>query len=290
MDGGTNFGIPGFATMEYLPPTNSASLNSFPTTGRPFFLDRFRYANGVANDQYDRLQADLWRPYERFSLVMNGHQELDWGSNTEFYFEGYYFNRTNDIIAATEQIFPTILGMAPLVDDTNRPILDANGAMQMVDNPMNPFPFDVSPILTLSDVPQTFDVELQQVRLVGGITGDFPFNDNWGFDVSATYDRSTGFVAQPIFLENHLFFATQNIGVVADPITGLPTNEVVCHARVIASINGFLTQPPCVPVDLLASTIAGDGVTTSGTFATQADQPHCHGVVGPFSVRDWRSV
>ena len=274
-DGGTNFGVPGFATFEYLPPTNSSTLETFPTAGRPFFLDRFRYTDtALANDQYDRLQADLWRPYERFSLVMNGHMDLDWGNNEELYFEGYYFNRQNDIIAATEQVFPTILGSIPLVDSTNTPILDANGAVQLVDNPMNPFPFDVSPILTLDDVPQTFDTELQQIRIVTGLTGNFPGSDNWEYDVSASYDRGTGFVSQPIFLENHLFFATQNVGAVADPVTGLPTGEVVCSPRVISSINGFLTQPTCVPADLLNPSVTGDGVTSSGRFATQAERDY----------------
>lgn len=276
MDGSSNFGVPGFSTFEALPPTNSASLETFPTAARPQFLDRFRYTDGVAlaNDQLDRADADLWRPYERFSLVMNGHLDLDWGNNEEAYFEGYYFNRTNDVIAAREQIFPTMLGMAPLVDATNMPILDANGAVQLVDNPMNPFPFDVSPIITLSDIPQTFDTELQQVRLVAGITGDLPMSDRWSYDVSASYDRSTGFVSQPILLENNLFFATQNIGVVADPVTGLPTNEVVCDPRVISSLNGLLTQPTCVPFNMLAPSIAGNGVTDSGRFSSQAERDY----------------
>lgn len=276
MDGGSNFGVPGFATFEYLPQTNHPNLEQFPSAGRPFNLDRFRYANALANDQFDRLQADLWRPYERFSLVVNGHLDLGWGNNEEVYFEGYYFNRQNDIIAATEQIFPTILGQAPLVDSGNNPILDVNGAVQLVDNPMNPFPFDVSPILTLDDVPQTFNVELQQIRMVTGLTGDFPGSDNWSYDVSASYDRGTGFVSQPILLENNLFFATQNIGVVADAL-GNPTNEVVCGPRIISSINGFLTPPTCVPANLLAPSIAGDGVTSSGRFSSQAERDYLTG-------------
>ncbi|NOX68354.1 MAG: TonB-dependent receptor plug domain-containing protein [Gammaproteobacteria bacterium] len=275
---GLNPGQPvtGFSLFSSLPQPGSSTIAQFPggSTGtRPFFLDRFRY-DPRTNDQLDRADADLWRPYERFSLVMNGHQDLGWGNNEEFYFEGYYFNRTNDVIAAREQIFPAILGQIPLVDSSNIPILDANGAIQMVDNPMNPFSVDLSPVLTLDDVAQTFDTELQQVRLVGGITGDLPFNDKWSYDVSATYDRSTGFVAQPILLENNLFFATQNLGAVADSVTGLPTGEVVCSPRFASLAGGFITPPECVPVDFFAASIPGDSITTSGSFGSQAERDY----------------
>ena len=344
-------GLPftGFSLFSALPQPSSSTLAAFPHTGvddtdsRPFFLDRFRY-DPLTNDQLARQNADLWRPYERFSLVMNGHQELDWGNNTEFYFEGYYFNRTNFITAAREQIFPAQLGEAPLVDSTNNFILidpgtglsvnaageqstiENGGQVILIDNPMNPLSVAVAPVITLDDIPQTFDVELQQVRLVGGITGDFPFSDNWGYDVSATYDRSTGFVAQPILLENHLFYATQNIGVVStqdtcsgadcgflqsdgdlrfilaldtdngdDDIDGtaddsptfgeiiatgqqvwtsLGTGEVVCDPRFLSGQGGLITPTPCVPVDFFAPSIAGDGVTTSGVFGSQAERDY----------------
>ena len=57
--------------------------------------------NSLTNDQFDRQIADLWRPYERFSLVVNGHMDLGWGNEEEAYFEGYYFNRQNEVIGAT---------------------------------------------------------------------------------------------------------------------------------------------------------------------------------------------
>ena len=269
----TGLPVMGFSTFAAAPQIDSPTLGTtpfLPTTGRE--LDRFYFTNSLYNDQLDRQNADLWRPYERFSLVLNGHIDLDWGNNSEAYFEGYYFNRQNKIIGATEQIFPTILGQAPLVDSFNNPILDANGAVQMVDNPMNPFPDNVSPIITLDDLPQTFDVELQQVRLVAGLIGDLGSSDNWSYDVSASYDRGTGFVAQPILLENNLYLATQQIGVLADFVTGLPTNQVVCGFRGVADVNGFFTQPNCVPADLLNMSVVGDQVTNSGRFATQAER------------------
>jgi len=270
---GLNPGQPvdGFSLFSAIPPSNSTTLNDFPNAGRPFFLDRFRY-DPRFNDQLDRADADLWRPYERFSLVMNGHVDLDWGHQEEFYFEGYYFNRTNDVIAAREQIFPGVPGMIPLVDASNTIIPDANGAPQMFSNPMNPFSFDVNPVLTMADVAQTFDTELQQVRLVGGITGDLPFSDRWGYDVSLSYDRATGFVSQPIMLENNLFFATQNLGVVDDG-TGQPSTEVVCDPRLPAP-GGFITSLPCVPFDIFNMSVAGDGITNSGTFGTQAEKDY----------------
>ena len=351
-------GLPftGFSLFSALPQTTSSTLATFPhdglddTDSRPFFLDRFRY-DPLTNDQLARQNADLWRPYERFSLVMNGHQELNWGNNTEFYFEGYYFNRTNFITAAREQIFPAQLGEAPLVDPTNNIILFdpvtgtsvdvagdvvtfagdaasiAGGAQVLLfDNPMNPLSVAVAPVITLDDIPQTFDTELQQVRLVAGIIGDLPFGDGWGYDVSATYDRATGFVAQPILLENHLFYATQNIGVVSEQDTCLGascgflqsdgdlrfilaldedngddeidgtaddsptfgeiiattsavwnnvgTSAVVCDPRFLSGQGGLITPTPCVPVDFFAPSIAGDGVTTSGVFGSQAERDY----------------
>lgn len=331
--------VTGFSLFSALPQAGSDTVATFPhdgvndTDSRPFALDRFRY-DSLTNDQLARTQADLWRPYERFSLVMNGHQDLGWGNNEEFYFEGYYFNRTNDVIAAREQIFPAQLGQAPLVDSTNNFILIdpvtgtsattggaasslANGGQPLfVQNPMNPFSVDVSPVITLDDIPQTFDTELQQVRFVGGIIGDLPFAQNWSYDISATYDRSTGHVTQPILLENHLFFATQNIGVVGlqDTCTGATcgadqadgdlrfilqedddedsptfgqdiasgtivyngtgTQDVVCDPRFLSGQGGLITPQPCVPVNFFSPSIAGDGVTTSGVFGSDAERDY----------------
>ncbi|MGI9206177.1 MAG: TonB-dependent receptor domain-containing protein [Woeseiaceae bacterium] len=280
---GLNPGQPvtGFSLFSALPQTTSPTLATFPhdgvddTNSRGFALDRFRY-DPSTNDQLDRADADLWRPYERFSLVMNGHLDLDWGNNEEAYFEGYYFNRTNRVIGAREQIFPGVPGVIPLVDDTNNPILDGNGALQMVDNPMNPFSFAVSPVLTMDDIPQIFDVELQQIRLVAGITGDMPWSDRWSYDISGSYDRSTGFASQEVLLENHLFNATQNLGAVADAVTGLPNGDVVCDPRFLAP-GGLITPTSCVPFDIFNMSVAGDGVTSSGRFSTAAERDYLMG-------------
>ena len=128
----------------------------------------------------------------------------------------------------------------------------------------------------MDDITQNFDTELQQIRLVGGITGDLPFSDNWGYDVSLSYDRSTGFAKQTVLLENNLFFATQNLGAVADAVTGLPTGEVVCDMRFLAP-GGFITPEGCVPFDIFNPSVAGDGITTDGVFSTQAERDYLLG-------------
>jgi iron complex outermembrane receptor protein len=269
--------VTGFSLFSSLPPAPGNTVDDFPSAARPFYLDRFRY-DPSTNDQLARADADLWRPYERFSLVMNGHLDLGWGHNEEAYFEGYYFNRTNKVIAAREQIFPGMAAMIPLVDDSNNLVLGPAGETQMVDNPMNPFDFDVSPVLTLDDLPQTFDVELQQIRLVGGITGDLPFSDNWGYDISLSYDRSAGHASQQVLLENQLFFATQNLGAVWDGVAGGTgtTGDVVCDPRFPAP-GGLITPAPCVPFNMFADSIYGDGVTSDGRFSSQAERDYLLG-------------
>ena len=306
---GLNPGMPveGYSLFSSLPQPGYPSP-PFPhdgvddTNSRPFYLDRFR-SDPSTNDQLARADADLWQPYERFSLVMVGHQELDWGHNEEFYFEGMYFNRTNAVIGSREQIFPGVPGEIPLVDPTNNlvfydaagnnldaagnPLGPANGFLVLGDNPMNPFSSAVSPVLTMDDITQNFDTELQQIRLVGGITGDLPFSDNWGYDASLSYDRSTGFAKQTVLLENNLFFATQNLGSVVTEIgrhavTDNPiynqvgTGEVVCDMRFLAP-GGFITPEGCVPFDIFNPSVAGDGITTDGVFGSQAEKDYLLG-------------
>jgi iron complex outermembrane receptor protein len=265
--------FPNFSTFNAVPNPTDPFLRQFPNDLRPFALDRFRYIDSLYNDQFDRRKADIWRPFERFSLVMNGYLDPGWGGNTELYFEGYYFNRQNDVIAANEQIFPTVLGQVPLVDSNDAPILDANGDPVFVQNPMNPFPIDVSPILTMDDIEQTFDTELQQSRLVVGLTGDITRSGSWSYDVSASYDRATGFVSQPILLENNLYFATQTVRVVADE-NGNPTSNVICGAPVSSDINGQFTFPDCVPADFMNMSVVDVPGVTSGRFATQAEKDY----------------
>jgi iron complex outermembrane receptor protein len=252
-------------------------------------FNRFRFTP-LGQDNYDREIADLWRPYERFSLVTNGHLDLGWGNNSEAYFEGYYFNRQNNVIGATEQQAPTVLGQVPLVDSRNIPLLcdpaitdrcvaGDTGEVRFVQNPLNPFGIDVSPIVTIGEsVPQVFDTELQQSRLVAGLLGDLSQSGVWSYDVSVSYDRATGFVSQPILMENHLFYSTQNVGMLTeDDGNGgfVASGELTCSPPVRSDLAGVFTIPDCVVSDWLNPSIGGDPLNgLSGSFATQAEQDY----------------
>ncbi len=263
--GRTDIGVPDWSTAFALPQPSDPQVADFPNDVIGRALNRFPY-NDFYNDQDERRAADLVRPTERFSLVMNGHYDPDWGHNEEIYFEGYYFNRKNLIHGSTEQIFPDVPGRIPQEDANGNIIVDADGNPILVDNPLNPFPVSVAPILTLDDIPQNFNVNLQQFRTVLGVKGDLPgdwFEErNWSYDAYFTYDRGTGFQSQTILFEPNLTLALQTLRLDADgnPICGIPLKE---------NANGFLTPQQCVPVNLFAPSIYQDG---EGRFATDAER------------------
>ncbi len=263
--GQTDIGVPSWSTAFNLPQPSDPQVADFPNDVINRALNRFVY-NDFYNDQDDRRSADLVRPIERFSIVGNGHFNFDWGNNEELYFETYYFNRKNSIRAATEQIFPDVPGMIPQEDANGNIIVDSDGNPILVDNPLNPFPISVAPIITLDDIPQEFNVNLQQYRGVIGFKGDVGtgwFKErNWSYDAYFTYDRGTGFQSQTILFEPNLTLATQTLRLDADgnPICGIPLRE---------NANGFLTPQDCVPVNFFASSLYEDG---EGRFATDAER------------------
>lgn len=262
--GQTDIGVPNFSTGHALPPAPDPRVGPFPgedpDAGSVFpFLDFY-------NDQDERRAADLIRPVERFSLVMNGYLNMDWGNNEQFYYEAYYFNRKNNVIAAKEQIFPDIPALIPQEDANGNIIVDSNGEPILVDNPLNPFPVAIAPIITLDDIPQNLDVNVQQFRAVAGFRGDIGGGwfkeNNWTYDAFFAYDRGTGFQSQTILFEPNLILSQQTLRLDANgnPICGVPLRE---------NGNGFLTPNDCVPVNFFASSIYEDG---EGRFATQAER------------------
>lgn len=268
--GQSDIGVPNFSSGFGLPAAPDPQVADFPgedgDAGSVFpFLDFY-------NDQDERRQADLVRPAERFSFVSNGHLDMDWGNNEEFYYEAYYFNRKNDVIAAKEQIFADVPAFIPQEDANGNIIVDATGAPILVDNPFNPFPVSVAPIITLDDLPQNFHVNVQQIRAVAGMRGEIGggwFKDNnWSYDAFFAYDRGTGFQSQSILFEPNLVLSTQTMRLDAD-------GNVICGVPLTANDNGFLTPNDCVPVNLFASSIYEDG---EGRFSSQAERDFLTGL------------
>lgn len=232
-------------------------------------LSNFGYSS-LYNDNDERGRADLVQPLEAFSLMSTAEVDLDWfGGEHQMYFEGLYMNRQNFVTAANEQIAPSVPGMIPQRDANGNTVVDGMGNPILVANPLNPFGQTVVPILTYEDLPQTFDVELQQVRFVAGLRGDLGsggwFRENdWRYDAYFSYDRGTGFVVQPILFEPHL---AQSLNYYLDTTD----NTVKCDA-INPLENDFsqVTSPPCVVFDILAPSNFFGGPNGDGVLPSDA--------------------
>lgn len=273
--GETDIGIPNFSSGFALPPVPDPVVGAFPgedpdsISAFPFFSD--------FNDQYERQQADLVRPIERFSFASTGHLDLDLGNEEELYYEAYYFDRQTKAIAAREQIFPDVKAMIPQEDENGNIVVDDTGAPVLVDNPLNPFPVPVAPIITLSDLDQNFETDVQQFRGVIGFRGDVGtdwFKErNWTYDAFFSYDRGTGSQTQTILFEPNLTLATQTLRVNSDGELecGIPLDNGLSGIGG-TNQNGFLTPQECVPEAgaFFPNAFRGPNPGDEGTFASDA--------------------
>lgn len=254
--GSTDIGIPNFSTGFALPVPQPPLFD--PAIPAPPGSQNTRFPLvSFYNDQTERGLADLVGDSRRFSVIANGSVDLNFWNNEQFYFESYYLNRRTFSTAATEQIFPDVPGQ---IDR-----LDANGAVVgRVDNPLNPFPVDIAPILTLEDLPQTRNVELEQFRFVAGFRGDFAGGflgaKGWNWDTYFSYDRGVGFQSQPILFEPNLVLATLNVRQLADGSLScdIPNNT--------AQIGAFVTPQTCVPINFSNPNLYNGGRTGEGIF------------------------
>lgn len=275
--GESDTGIPNFSTAFNLPnPSERDPQNADFPNELDADAEGARPALQEFGDQKSRRDADLVSPVERFSLVANGHLDLDFGNDEEFYFEGYFFDRQNKIQAANEQIFPTIKAEIPQVGEDGNIVVDDEGNPVTVDNPFNPFPVPAAPILTLDDLPQNFDVDVQQFRGVLGFRGDLPISGlnerNWTYDAYYSYDRATGFQSQEILFEPHLTLATQTLrmGPDGELECGIPLGDDLSGIGGTNQI-GFLTPQDCVPeAGAFFNNGFRDGQGGTGRFASDA--------------------
>lgn len=123
-------------------------------------------------------------------------------------------------------------------------LMTAAGTAILVDNPLNPFPTDFTPILTIESIPQHRTIEREAFRYVVGLRGDFG-DSSWSYDGFVSYDRGIGFQSQPVLFEPNLELSlyTLRLDVNGNPICGVAGNN--------SSIGfGFTTADTCVPLDL----------------------------------------
>ncbi len=264
--GSTNLGVPNFSSGDGLPLSADmvAGLVNDPSRSR----NRFPFLD-FYNDQDERRAADLVQPIERFSVVSTGQFDTNFWGNGEAYFETYFLNRELFNIAAKEQIFPLIPALIPHENAQGNLILNPDGSLNLVDNPLSPFDDPVIPIYTLDDIPQERNVNLTQFRAVTGFRGDMGnsgwFADkNWTYDFFGSYDRGVGFQSQQILFEPHF---DEAIGTVRLDNAG----NVICGA---ASETVFNTSPGCVPFQPFAQSIFTGGPTGEGAFATDAERDY----------------
>lgn len=268
--GQSDTGVPDWSSTLNLPPCEAPLTGGTAGDG---FTSRYS-CDPRWNDNAERLAADLVQPMDRFSLMMNGTWQPQWFGEEEVYFEAMYLNRQTSNKASTEQIFPSIPALIPQEDANGNLVVDGTGAPVLVDNPMSPFPNSTSVLVTLGDsLPQTREVELQHIRMVGGMRGDFTggwmADRNWGWDAYVSYDRGVGHVDQPVMNENNLIMAvdTLRLDVNGNPICGINR-----PGGVVANDLGFIQAPQaCVPIDWFNPSmfnLAGTG----GRFATEAEE------------------
>ncbi len=271
--GQTNIGVPNFSNGVGLPTPPAGALDRCTLGDNPAtpVVETQCYVNFVYfdeyNDQDERRASDLVQPLERISFVTSGSYDLDLDTEMQAYFEGYYFQRQQKIRGATEQIFPDVPALIPLLDE------DGN-VVDMVANPLNPFGVDAAPIITIDDLPQIFDVDVQQIRFVGGLTGNIPGSwfeqKNWSYDLSWSFDRGTGFQAQTILFEPHLLNATQGVFMNPDGSLGCGPSDQI-------GLGGFFTIPECTPVNFFNPIFYATGAAGEGSFENDAQRAYLLG-------------
>ncbi|MEM1103681.1 MAG: TonB-dependent receptor [Pseudomonadota bacterium] len=271
--------FPGFALFRFTEGTSDAGIQNFSTFTSAVNPTPSILSNPAYNDSEERRQADLVGDLERLSLVANGEVDFElFGSESQFYFEGLYLNRQNTSIQASPNvIFPQIPADIPLVDATTGLQVIEAGAPVFVDNPFNPFDgAGYEPILTIEDLQQRFNVELEQIRIVAGFRGDIDvgwFGDNdWTYDTYFSYDRGTGFVAEPTIFEPHFIQSIRGVAQLTDGrvTCGIPGFDQVPELQ----FDGSLSPVQCVPFNAASPTLYSGGEFGEGTFSSQEERDY----------------
>ena len=275
--GATNIGIPNFSDIEVsvrLARFNPAAIipidtdgDGVPDTGLidpdgngvsevDLQTDAYNF-NGSERDR----ASDMLPGSERINVYAYGEHDLGNESNSTVYFEMLYANRKTEVFRSGPTIFPDV--------PENNPFNPCNQGQPNGVNCLGFFGvnfgnYEVIPILAVRGDRDNNDVEISQLRAVGGMRGDLPAwrNNsgfgNWGYDFYYSYSMSDGTNFQTGILEEPLVLSLETS--VIDPDTG----EITCGGG-----------QPCVPVDMFAGSLYQPG---GGSFASQAEHDFVFGV------------
>ncbi|MBT8098840.1 MAG: TonB-dependent receptor, partial [Gammaproteobacteria bacterium] len=241
------------------------------------------------NLQQEMLDAQLNGDLQRINLYGTANYDLSPASTV--YFEGSYTQRQNKEIFTSEQVFPALPNMIPqetcisvnadgTCDTANQVIVtNPDGTPMMVDNPLNPFDAEVRalPVYSLDGLGQSRETDIDNLRLVLGIEGDFGsgwFRDKgWFYDAFVSFEESSGTSIQPGMFEPNI---TQSIDTMRVNWDG----TLECGTERTAQGFGFLTPAECVVINWFSPTLF-DVNRPGGAreFATQAENDFVFGEV-----------
>jgi iron complex outermembrane recepter protein len=274
--GSSNIGIPNFSETEVdvgftgfnpgaIIPTDTNG-DGIPDTGLidpdgngvsevDLQTDQYNF-NGSARDR----AGDLLLGSERTNFYAYGDYDLGNDSNTSLYFETLYAKRETEVFSPGATIFPEVPANNPF-----NPCNQDAGGVNCIGffGGLNFGNLEVTPIIAVRNDRDNNKVEMEQLRLVGGIRGDLPGWQNnkglgnWGYDVYYSHSTSEGTDVQT--------------GILEDPLTLSLETSVIDGAGNITCGNGA----PCVPVNMFADSLYQPG---GGTFGSQAETDFVFGI------------
>jgi iron complex outermembrane receptor protein len=298
--GGSNGGWPNFSESG-TPVLGVAADGNGDGVGDINFMD---YSlNGAPSD----LGSDLLPKSESMNILAYGEMTLEGDMNVTPYFEAMYNTLEVNQNSGEGQLFPDVPALNPYnMCNPNQPngvdcglaygaFLDSPGIQQQwIDTygaPASFFrdvlglswiggtaigPVDTLPIVSVRGDRNLTDVEMEQARLVVGVTADLPFMDvgslsNWRGDFSIAYNRSEGDSSRYGVREDRLNLALGYYSSTSTPCE----NDL---GEVLAA-----DTAGCVPVNMYAPSLYPVGAVT-GDFETQAERDYL------FGSRDFNTV
>ena len=288
--GTTNVGVPNYSDSNVLGFNDILGPDGFLQVD---ILSPFYQNTGSEQSRGADVQAEV----ETFSAFTYGEYGLGDDLNTTAFFEAMYSNRQfvqqQDRSIAFRVGVPADNPFNPCNPDGVRGVDCGEAAFNLPVNffgaPISAFiPFNDPQILGARTVRQEARINLRpedavataevaQFRMVAGLRGDLALEgiglDNWTWEASASYDRSTGQSRSTRFSDDRLALSLAT--TIEDPdnpgqfICGLDTDgDGIPEQGTPFDGGGFNDTPNCIPIDAFSPTIYGLG---GGNFATDAE-------------------